>query len=145
MDWKKEAQYQLEHYNETRASIKAMPEEIRALEIQASSLRSSMSDAPRVAGGKKSKVDALMDSIVYREELQHNLDLAMIRIKRIDAALSMLPQEDKQLLEILFVNKSKGCIDRACELMFCDAATVYRRKDRALLRFTKAMYGVLET
>lgn len=145
MDWKKEARYQLEHYNEICAAVKAIPEEIRQLEIQASSLRRAMVDRPRVSGGGGSREDALLESIMFRDELQLNLDMAKLRVKRIDTALSALDDENRQLLEILFINKKKGAVERACELLYCDVATVYRKKDKALRCFTLLMYGSIET
>lgn len=144
MNWKKEAQEQLEHYNETCAAVKAIPEEIRQLEIQAASLRSSMAYKPKVSGGG-SKEDFLLESIMYRDELQHSLDLAKLRIKRIDTALAVLSDEERQLLDCLYIHKQRGAIDRACDLLCCDVSTIYRKKCHALRRFTLAMYGVTET
>ena len=58
-----------------------------------------------------------------------------------DKALSVLTPEERLILQMLEVRPDKGNNHRLCELLGCEISTVYRRRNMALERFSKALFG----
>lgn len=63
----------------------------------------------------------------------------------VEGGLSILDEEERLVLEILFIHKTKGAIDLLCDLLGTSKSVVYTRRDKALRRFTMALYGALES
>lgn len=76
-----------------------------------------------------------------RRELHTRLDTARQWVALTDRALGALTPQEQLVLRMLYIAPQKGNIARLCELLDCEQATVYRRRDRALEKFTTALYG----
>ena len=70
---------------------------------------------------------------------------AQLWVKVVDSGLSVLDDEDWLVLYLCFIHKDKGSINELCERLHIDHRTVYKRRDKALRRFTLALYGALES
>ena len=55
--------------------------------------------------------------------------------------LAVLTPEERLVVQLLYIMPQKGNVDRLCEMLDCAQSTVYRRRDRALQKFTVALYG----
>lgn len=145
MNWKSEAVDKLRQYEAKKLSLVNIPLEISRLESAARGIRSAASDGTPVSGGGSGREDMLLSNIVHREELERSLEQAQKWVALVDAALAILSTEERLLLERFYVHPERGSVDRLCEELRCEKATVYRRRDKAIHRFTLALYGGTET
>lgn len=146
MDWKREAIDMLKNYPAQRMSLAMLPGELERLELERSALRSSLGEGEHVTGGGGEVGDKLLSNIVKRDEIKKNLELAQRRVRMVEKGLSVLDEEERRILELMFIHRGKGNVERLCEeLNIENPPGVYKRKDRALRKFTLAMYGVTES
>ena len=86
-----------------------------------------------------------MSNIVLRDELKRRLKEARLWTAQVDKALAVLGEEEKLVLDRFYIHRAKGNAGELCERLNVEQATVYRKRDSALRRFTIALYGVTET
>lgn len=86
-----------------------------------------------------------LSNIVYRDELKRRLKGARLWVSMVDKALSILDDEEKMVLERLFIHPAKGAVEALCESLSLEKSAVYDRRDKALRHFTLALYGATET
>ena len=145
MDWRQEAAEKLSQYEARRQSLESIPAEIRRLELDYTSLRSSAADAIPSHGNGSRREDAMLTNIVRREELARQLESARAWVALTDGGLAALNEEDRLVLDRFYVHRRKGACEQLCEELDREKAQVYRRRERALRRFTLALYGALES
>ena len=145
MNWKFEAIEKLKEYTARRNAITSIPEEIKRLEEEARRIRSAATDATPVKGGGSTREDMLLDNIVHREELQRRLSDARRWVDIVDGGLAVLSDEDRLVLDRFYIHPMRGNAERLRdELGLEDERSVYKRKDKALRRFTLSLYGTCE-
>lgn len=143
MNWKTEAADKLRKYDAMRRAVQNIPEELKRLELAARSIQSTRADATGVKGGGY-REDALIDNLVHRQELQNALEQAKLWVCTTDRALAALSAEEKKVLQRMLMSPERGGISRLCEELECEQSSVYRKRDRALHKFTIALYGIPE-
>lgn len=142
MNWKTEAKEKLRRYDAMRLATVNIPQEIQRLEIDAQSIRSARTDATPVSGGGNRREEALLNNILHRQELAWTLQQAQAWLQLTDRALTALTQEEKQILTRLYIYPEKGGLERLCHELDMETSSIYRHRDRALKRFTMALYGI---
>lgn len=145
MNWKAEAKEKLRRYDAMRLATINLPQEIHRLELDARSIRSARTDGTPVSGGGNRREEALLNNIVHRQELANTLQQAKAWLKTTDRALSALSEEERMLLQRLYIYPEQGILDRLCIEFEAEKSTIYRRRDRALRHFTTAFYGVSDS
>lgn len=146
MDWKREAVDKLRCYEAKRTSLSVTEQEIRRLDDAMTGIRSAVSDSTPVSGGSSTREDAMINVIAAKEELRMARRDAARWVRMVDAALAVLDDEERLVLDRFYIHRQKSAPSRLCEeLGLQDERTVYRRKDRALRKFTLALYGSTET
>lgn len=145
MDWKQEAMEKLRQYCARQEAMQAIPEDIAALEAEAEGLRGMRIDGVQVKGGGGAREDMLISNIVKREELKLALDQASRWVSRVDRGLAALEEDERLVLQMLYILPAKGNIERLCEQLCMEQASIYRKRDKALRRFTLVMYGCMES
>ena len=70
---------------------------------------------------------------------------ARLWVAQVDKALAVLDDEERLVLDRFYIHRAKGNVGDLCERLNVEQATVYRKRDSALRRFTIALYGVTET
>lgn len=98
---------------------------------------------PRAGSSASSREGAMISNITRRDELKRRLKEARLWVEIVDGGLSILDDEGRLVLELLFIHPAKGNIDRLCEQLYIEKSTAYHRRDEALRRFTLALYGPL--
>jgi len=143
--WTQVAQEDLEGYARMAHSIDSLQARIGALELTYKSLQVGRGEhLGEVKGGVRTDEDRLLDNIVERERLALNLDGTRRLAGLIEKGLDTLDAQERAVLESFYIKKRKGHVDALCERLCCERPTVYRLKDRALINFTRAMYGIAE-
>lgn len=145
MNWKREAADRLRGYEAQKQALESIPMELRRLESACTGLRSAAADRAPVSGGGEGREDALLSNIVHRDELKRRLKEARLWTAQVDKALAVLGEEEKLVLDRFYIHRAKGNAGELCERLNVEQATVYRKRDSALRRFTIALYGVTDT
>lgn len=144
MIWKQEAIEKLRQYEAKKLSLKTIPKEIKRLELSMQSIRSATSDGSPAKGGGNGREDMYLSNIVHREELERSLEQAEIWVSLTEAALELLSEEERLLLDRFYIRPEKCAADRLAGDLRIDVKTVYKRKDEALRKFTISLYGGTE-
>lgn len=145
MNWKNEAMEKLRRYNAMRQAAQNLPQEIYRLEQDAASIRSARTDGTPVKGGTNGREKWLLDNLVVRQELQENLRQTNRWLTTADRALHSLTAEEQLILHRMFILPEKGCLERLQNELGVEQSTIYRKRDKALERFTIALYGMTES
>lgn len=145
MDWKREAIDKLRNYEAHRHSLESIPLEIKRLESVCAGIRSAVTDGTPVSGGSSTREDVLLSNIVHRDELKRRLKEARLWVSMVDKALAILTDNERLVLDKFYIHQVKGNVDALCEQLHVEKSAVYDRRDKALRRFTIALYGVTET
>lgn len=144
MNWKTEAKEKLRKYGAMRLAVVNIPEEIKRLEIDAKGIRSAKSDATPVAGGGNRREEAMINNIVHRQELAWTLEQAHLWLRSVDRGFTALSSDEKKILHRLYIYPEKGNLEQLCKELGMETSSVYRRRDKALERFTLALYGITD-
>ena len=145
MNWKREAIDKLKNYEAHREALENIPKEIKRLESAYAGIRSATTDGTPVSGGSNTREDSMLSNIVHRDELKRRLKEARLWVAQVDKALAVLDDEERLVLDRFYIHRAKGNVGELCERLNVEQATVYRKRDSALRRFTIALYGVTET
>lgn len=139
--WRKQAESDLKIYEASKQALINIPDQIKELEEKLTSIRSQSADSVSVKGGGGGRDDAYLNNIVARDRLKANLEDSRRFVSRVSNALSILTEDEKELLRRFYMTPEKGAAYNMAAEKHVDHKTVYRWKDDALDRFTIAMYG----
>lgn len=145
MDWKREAIDELRSYQNRKAAIVNIADQIKDLETEITAIRSASADGRHVAGGSNGRDDALVNNIVKRERLTESMRLTENRVRRVDRVMGQLSDRDRCVLQRFYIAPRVGGVESLCEELHIEKTTAYRWKDCALRNFTITMYGITET
>lgn len=143
MNWQKEAVNDLKSYIARKQSVESLKERILDLERRSVKLGGTSNSTPVQGGGNRNE-EALVNNIAERERLTMALTAAQKLVNIIEKGLAVLTSEERLVLEKFYIDRPTMYLDRLCDELHCEQATVYRIKDRALYKFTVAMYGVID-
>ena len=145
MNWKQEAVEKLRGYPLRRCSLARLEEEMQRLGHEAARLHAADPGHERVSGGSAGRHDdALINNLALREELKHARQSAELWVHEVDAALSHLDEESRQILDGLYLSRTPKSVEMLCQALCMERSTLYRRREHALRQFTLALYGALE-
>lgn len=145
MNWKREAVDKLRNYEAHKQALENLPKEIKRLEGTFTGIRSASTEGTHVSGGGGTREDVMLSNIVHRDELKRRLKEARLWVTQVDKALTVLDDEERLVLERFYIHSAKGNVDVLCEQLHIERSAVYDRRDKALRRFTIALYGATET
>lgn len=141
MNWKTEAIDKLHRYDAMCQAVQNIPKELQRLELAASSIRGAQTDGTPVKGSGGRREEALLDNLVYRQELESCLEQAKLWLSAVDGALAVLEPEDRLILSKMLIYPERNGVQSLCGMLRCEQSSVYRKRDKALHRFTVALYG----
>lgn len=144
MSWEKEAENDLRNDERRLQSLQNMAEKIRTLREQMLSIRGGMSDSAPVQGGSSSAQDRLIDCIAEIERLGHARAATARLVRLVDRGLASLSEQDRRVLELFYIRRSPGHVERLMEELNIEKSQVYRVKEEALYRFTVTIYGIID-
>ena len=145
MNWKTEAVYKLREYNSKKKALTNLEEKIKMKETEITAIRTSqLSQAPSHGTNENTAQDRLISSIAEKDELKLNLAIVRRQIAAIEHGLAELDEEQRTVLDMFFIDRQCGYIGLLCDMLNVEVATVYRKKDEALRKFTVIMYGIIE-
>ena len=145
MDWKKEATDKLKDYEAKKSALQIIPMERERLQCVMEGIRSASVDGDLVKGSTTRREDRLLGCIVKLDELERTEKQTKAWVEMVDAGLQVLNEEERLVLDRMLICPLHGNLDRVCDELGMERATVYRRRDAALRKFTLALYGSLES
>ena len=145
MNWKNEAMEKLRNYDAMVSSLINIPKEIERLRVASASIRSARIDGDPVRGGGYRREEILMDNLMRRQELAWKLEQAQRWVACTEKALETLTPEEALVLRRMYIYPEKGCLERLCSELGVEQSSIYRKRDKALYRFTIALYGGTES
>jgi hypothetical protein len=145
LNWVKEAESKLRDYAAKEQSLESVAERIAQLQAEMTCVRSATTDSTAVHGGGNCREDALLNNISERTELERAKQKTAEWVEWVNKALRALTDTDRHLLDVFYINRHKGYVERLCEEMNIEKSQVYNRKNAALRKFTISLYGVTET
>lgn len=144
MQWYAIAVSRLRDYEARAAATQSIPEQIALLETRQASIRSSRTDKTPVKGGGNMREEALISNIMLRDELEKNLEIAQREIAITGAALDVLTQEERRILELFYIRRRPGYIEQLCDEMSVEKSRLYEMKNEALRKFALASCGTVD-
>lgn len=145
MNWKAEAMEKLRRYDAMRQSLQNIPLEMDRLAADACAIRGARTDGTPVKGGGNRREDALLNNMAQRQELGWALEQAQKWVDITERGLAVLSPEEKLVLHRFYLYPERGSVERLCMELGVEQSSVYRKRDRALQKFTLALYGAEET
>ncbi len=142
MNWKQEAIDKLRCYDAMQQAQTNIPQQLQLLALEARSLRSARTDVTPVKGSRSKGDDRLLSNLVHRQELTHQLRRSKVWLESANRALSVLTPEEKLILHRFYICPERGVIDKLCTELGIEQSSIYRKRDKALERFTLALYGL---
>ena len=134
MDWKICAVEDLRRYPQMKIGVLNSRDKLKSINSVARSGRLS---------SKGGRCDSkIVDAIVETERLKKNLKHTEELIFLIERGLDCLTDEEKLILERFYMSSTVPTITKLKEEFGYESRSVYRLRDRALMKFTLAMYGV---
>lgn len=144
MDYKRIAMSELRDYNAKVEAIQSLTDKIRSLNEQLDGIRSATSDGTPVQGGGNRREENLCNNISMRDNLVMNLAIVKRQVKGIEIGLSSLTEKQRRILELFYIRREYGYIQRLCREYNESEREIYRDKDDALRQYTVSRYGVVE-
>lgn len=144
MNWQTVAKERLKEYKGRITALECIKEKIAILESAYTSIRPATTDGIAVSDNTNRRENMLINNIVTRDELKHNLKIAKTEVKITEKGLECLTLEEKRILELFYIERHSDYIERLCDELFISKSELYRRKDEALKKFTRACYGIVE-
>lgn len=144
-EWNSFAIKKLRDYEINKISVENITEQIKLLEDAFTAIRPATTDGTPVQGGNENRREQmLIHNISMRNELQKNLERTKKEIAVTEKGLAILTETERLILDRFYVNKTKNYVDRLCDELYISKTELYRQKDEALKKFTKACYGIIE-
>ncbi len=141
MDYKILAKQLLKSKRQLEAARQNLADEIYMLEEAKTAVHSCLNSASPTGGGGNRFEDRLVKLICLCDDLrarQRNVELNLECIKR---GLAELGESEKDLLNIFYIEGGRYAADAAMSRLHKERSSVYRDLDKALGKFTSALYG----
>lgn len=144
MNWELIAKERLKEYRSRTTAVNNITEQLKALESAYTTIRSAKTDGVAVSDNTNRRENMLIANIAKRDELKRNLEITKTELEITEKGLACLNEEERRILELFYVSRCNDYITRLCDELFISKSELYRRKDEALKKFTRACYGIVE-
>jgi len=125
MNWRDEAISKLKEYPVRKQAVAGLPVEIQRVDLQ-----------HQTAGDK----DAVLSALALKKELQERLKETVLWVSFVEGAIRILAPEELKVLDCFYIHPAKA----KAEALGMSLQEAYPIRDRALRRFTFALYGISE-
>lgn len=145
MDWKYEAMQDLKQLEGRQVALINLKGDLIDINNKLTALRSPAADVSPVQGGgcpENNRKDALL---VERDRKAEAYKTTARQVQRVERALTCLTDQQRDILDKFFMHRTKGYITELCDRYHLEQSQVYRLKDDALIAFTRARYGLVQT
>ena len=85
----------------------------------------------------------MLNNIALRDAAKANYKIVKREVKIIENGLAILSGEERRILELFYIQRPTDYVIRLCDELAIEKSELYRRKDKALEKFTRACFGVV--
>lgn len=140
--WKLKCKTDLYNLRKNEAAIESIPSDIALERERMTAIKSACTDSTPVQGGGSSYDDRLNNSICLIDLLTANLHFAEKEVELTRKALDKLADEERRILEVLYIDRQKNGAERLCEeLNIKEEATIWKKAMRALESYCTVRYS----
>ena len=140
--WKLKCKTDLYNLRKNEAAIESIPNDIALERERMTAIKSACTDSTPVQGGGSSYDDRLKNSICLIDLLTANLHFAEKEVELTRKALDKLADEERRILEVLYIDHQKNGAERLCEeLNIKEEATIWKKAMRALESYCTVRYS----
>ena len=133
---------ELIRYNDMKAAISSLKEQIETLELEATSIKATDYSRDVVSGGGDNIKEAnLVENIAKREQMERDLKITEKNVKSIEIALNGITESERTILTRMYINREHRAAERIMDEMSIEQSQLYRLKDKALLHYGVRKYG----
>lgn len=132
---------ELNQLREKKIAIELIPEQIEALEIRFGAIRAARTDGDPVSGGTNRREEMLLENISKRDDLRDDLEATKREVDALERALQVLTEKERTILQRFYINREKNAAERLAGELGYERAHIYRMKDEALIKLTRALHG----
>lgn len=144
MDYRNISKDLLRRKNELINAKKTLEDEICMLENEKYAVRSKAVSDPTVAKGGGSKYEEhLVNLIVLIDNSYFRKKIVERELKMISNGMQALDIYETDLLECFYIHEIMDAAEKISNKYYKERSTVYRDKNTALEKFTRAVYGVI--
>lgn len=141
-EYKSMAIEELSRHSALRSSLHILPGQIARLEQELTAPRSSLGKGEPVRGsGGGAAQDWLTAGLERKGRMERSLAAARQSVDSVQSAMGALSEKEQLVLEQFYIHRERGHMDRLCRELGVEEASVYRLKNKALEKFTLALYG----
>ena len=144
MNWKQEAKERLSRLSALQEACRNIPAQIKQLENEIYRIKAAGIGPVSGNGGYSRGEDRLLNNMVCRQELSWALTRTRQTVRLIENALRQLDRQEYLILYRLYINPKDKPLEQLCQELEMEKSSIYRRRDRALERFTLSLYGLPE-
>lgn len=144
MNWKQEATERLRQLTVLQAACRNIPAQLKQLEQEACGIRAAGLEPVSGKGGFSRGDNRLLDNLVRRQELSWALERTQQTVQLTQKALKKLDRQEQQILYRLYISPEQKPLEGLCRELEMEKSSIYRHRDRALEKFTLAIYGLPE-
>ena len=145
VNWKAEAVEKLRRYDAMCRAVRNLPVELDRLEAEYTALGSGLRVHTLAGRDERRQEDRLMDNLMARQQLKWSLNQALSWTEVVNNALSALEPEERLILHRLYILPQVGALAQLSEKLGVEKSSIYRRRDKALNKFTLSLYGAQES
>lgn len=143
MDYRVFSTQLLENKRRMEVALLNLTDEIAMLEEAKTSVNTgNCSGAPVTGSGCNRYEERLVKLIDLCDELKARRRNIQTNLECINRGLTPLSDYEKDLLNCFYVYGGRGVADKMMSRYHKERSTIYRDKDKALTRFTEALYGI---
>lgn len=139
MNYKKWLIEDLQNLDRWRFSITQQQEELATLEAEMTAIKATNYD--KIPGGGDVEQDRLLTALAKKDELAANLALTQKRVRDMDRLLSELPDDERRIVERMYIHREKYAVDSLAEELGFEQAHIYRLKNQALVHLAQLRHG----
>ena len=140
--WKLKCKTDLYNRRKNEAAFESIPNDIALERERMTAIKSACTDSTPVQGGGSSYDDRLNNSICLIDLLTANLHFAEKEVELTHKALDKLADEERRILEVLYIDHQKNGAERLCEeLNIKEEATIWKKAMRALESYCTVRYS----
>lgn len=141
MNYKKWLIEDLQLLERQRFSVEQMKSELETLEAEYSAIKVTNYNKMPSGSGDNIQEEKLLTNIAKRDELSANLKATTLHVEDMDRLLSQLPDDERRIVQRMFVKREKYAADNLAEELGYETAHIYRLKNQALTHLAQLRHG----
>ena len=144
LDLKERSADVLRRYEANLNALELIQQQIQENEISMTGIRNIQTDDIPVKNSRDVHKNRVINHAEKRDILKVRLLEVQTEVNMVNRGLSVLDQKERKFLERFYISKRRGAASELAEEYFTDTRTVFKWRDKALYKFTIALYGFTE-